>query len=93
MLVMIEWNQLLIRHRLGKDIPEDPKTSRTCFQRDYDRLVFSSPLRRLKDKTQVLSLAKNFIPRSLALAVAAFEQAYRFRGAFRLGRRCYLLGS
>ncbi|WP_449420491.1 deoxyguanosinetriphosphate triphosphohydrolase [Phormidium nigroviride] len=56
---MMQWNKLLTRQRLGKDKPEKPEDARTSFQRDYDRLVFSSPFRRLKDKTQVFSLAKN----------------------------------
>lgn len=58
----MNWLQLLTRQRLGEDAPEDledPKNGRTCFQKDYDRLVFSSPFRRLKDKTQVFSLSKN----------------------------------
>lgn len=56
---MMQWQQLLTRQRLGKNSPVDSESVRTCFQRDYDRLVFSSPFRRLKDKTQVYSLAKN----------------------------------
>lgn len=56
---MMEWKKLLSRHRLGKDALDQPAYARTSFQRDYDRLVFSSPFRRLKDKTQVFSLAKN----------------------------------
>lgn len=56
---MMQWDKLLTRQRLGKDKPEKPEDARTSFQRDYDRLVFSSPFRRLKDKTQVFSLAKN----------------------------------
>lgn len=56
---MMQWDKLLTRQRLGKDQPEKPEDARTSFQRDYDRLVFSSPFRRLKDKTQVFSLAKN----------------------------------
>ncbi|MEG4850537.1 deoxyguanosinetriphosphate triphosphohydrolase [Microcoleus sp. B5-D4] len=56
---MMQWNKLLTKQRLGKDKPEKPEDARTSFQRDYDRLVFSSPFRRLKDKTQVFSLAKN----------------------------------
>lgn len=55
----MQWDKLLTRQRLGKDQPEKPEDARTSFQRDYDRLVFSSPFRRLKDKTQVFSLAKN----------------------------------
>lgn len=56
---MMEWKQLLTPHRLNNDKPEQSDCSRTPFQRDCDRLVFSSPFRRLKDKTQVFSLAKN----------------------------------
>lgn len=32
------------------------KHERTEFQRDYDRLIFSSPFRRLQNKTQVFPL-------------------------------------
>ena len=55
----MDWKKLLTRQRLGKDTPDEPIKARTCFQQDYDRLVFSSPFRRLKDKTQVFSLVKN----------------------------------
>lgn len=55
----MEWKRLLMRQRLGKDAPDDSVIARTSFQRDYDRLVFSSPFRRLKDKTQVFSLSEN----------------------------------
>ncbi|MBV6621340.1 MAG: dNTP triphosphohydrolase [Rivularia sp. (in: Bacteria)] len=56
---MMQWQQLLTRQRLGKTSPIDSESVRTCFQRDYDRLIFSSPFRRLKDKTQVYSLSGN----------------------------------
>ncbi len=55
----MDWRKLLTRQRIGKDTPDEPLKARTCFQQDYDRLVFSSPFRRLKDKTQVFSLVKN----------------------------------
>lgn len=55
----MEWKKLLTRQRLGKEAPDDPIIARTSFQRDCDRLVFSFPFRRLKDKTQVFSLSKN----------------------------------
>ncbi|MEM7712226.1 MAG: deoxyguanosinetriphosphate triphosphohydrolase [Cyanobacteria bacterium P01_A01_bin.68] len=55
----MQWQRLLTRQRLGKNSPIDSESVRTCFQRDYDRLVFSSPFRRLKDKTQVYSLSEN----------------------------------
>jgi len=56
---MMQWQQLLTRQRLGTNSPVDSESARTCFQRDYDRLVFSSPFRCLKDKTQVYSLPEN----------------------------------
>lgn len=55
----MDWQRLLTRQRLGKDYPEGRESGRTCFQRDFDRLVFSSSFRRLKDKTQVFSLVDN----------------------------------
>ncbi len=54
------WEKLLTRKRLGKNKSEEQTAkTRTCFQQDYDRLVFSSPFRRLKDKTQVFPLSKH----------------------------------
>ena len=43
--------------RLGMEEYHDPhEHTRSDFQRDYDRLVFSSPFRRLQNKTQVFPL-------------------------------------
>jgi dGTPase len=53
------WEKLLTPTRLGREKNEDLSVNRTPFQRDYDRIVFSSAFRRLKDKTQVFSLAKS----------------------------------
>jgi dGTPase len=55
----MEWKKLLTRQRLGKNTPDDSAITRSSFQKDYDRLIFSSNFRRLKDKTQVFSLSKN----------------------------------
>ncbi|MCW3787112.1 deoxyguanosinetriphosphate triphosphohydrolase [Plebeiibacterium sediminum] len=53
----MNWNQLLSVKRTGQeDRINDTKHHRTQFQRDYDRLIFSSPFRRLQDKTQVFPL-------------------------------------
>ena len=55
---MMNWDKLLSTKRYGQ---EDKKAissefERTQFQRDYDRLIFSSPFRRLQNKTQVFPL-------------------------------------
>ncbi|MDR2627343.1 MAG: dNTP triphosphohydrolase, partial [Dysgonamonadaceae bacterium] len=51
------WKQLLSTKRFGMEAYHDEKKhDRTEFQRDYDRLIFSSPFRRLQSKTQVFPL-------------------------------------
>lgn len=52
----MNWTQLLSDKRLGMEEYSDRKHDRTDFQRDYDRLIFSSPFRRLQNKTQVFPL-------------------------------------
>ena len=52
------WEKLLSAERLGAGAaPRAPV--RTAFQQDYDRIVFTSAFRRLKDKTQVFPLSKS----------------------------------
>ncbi|MDR3323478.1 MAG: deoxyguanosinetriphosphate triphosphohydrolase [Zoogloeaceae bacterium] len=52
------WEQLLSAERLGAgSAPNAPE--RTAFQQDYDRIVFTSAFRRLKDKTQVFPLSRS----------------------------------
>ncbi len=53
----MEWSRLISDKRFGlEDLHEPQRGSRSDFQRDYDRLVFSSPFRRLQNKTQVFPL-------------------------------------
>ena len=53
----MRWERLVSDKRFGLEDYHDPKRgSRTDFQRDFDRLVFSSPFRRLQNKTQVFPL-------------------------------------
>ena len=55
---MMNWNTLLSAHRYHPGSPASLFHShdRSQFQRDYDRLIFSSPFRRLQNKTQVFPL-------------------------------------
>ncbi|WP_085537507.1 dGTP triphosphohydrolase [Massilibacteroides vaginae] len=53
----MNWTQLISDKRLGMEEYHDGRHhERTDFQRDYDRLIFSSPFRRLQNKTQVFPL-------------------------------------
>lgn len=52
----MDWNQLICSTRLGLEDYTAPRQTRNDFERDYDRLVFSSPFRRLQNKTQVFPL-------------------------------------
>lgn len=57
----MKWESLLNPYRIG----EDTTTSkigdklRSEFERDYDRLIFSHPFRRLQDKTQVFPIPEH----------------------------------
>ena len=54
---MLDWNSLLSPKRLGlEDEVMRSQDVRSQFQRDYDRIIFSSPFRRLQNKTQVFPL-------------------------------------
>jgi dGTPase len=53
------WARFLSDKRLhGQSFPAT-ENSRSEFQRDYDRIVFSSAFRRLQDKTQVFPLSQS----------------------------------
>ena len=53
----MNWDQLICDKRLGMEEYHDNRHhTRSDFQRDYDRLIFSSPFRRLQNKTQVFPL-------------------------------------
>jgi len=54
----MNWEKLLNPVRLGAEQQESLSIdyTRSQFQRDYDRIIFSSPFRRLQNKTQVFPL-------------------------------------
>lgn len=53
----MNWKQLLSSQRLGlENYRNVRRDDRTAFQRDYDRLIFSAPFRRMQNKTQVFPL-------------------------------------
>lgn len=52
----MNWERLLTSKRFGMEQFHDDTQERSDFQRDYDRMIFSSPFRRLQNKTQVFPL-------------------------------------
>ena len=48
----MEWKQLISNKRLGQEQRHTERhDDRSEFKRDYDRLIFSAPFRRLQNKT------------------------------------------
>ncbi len=88
----MSWDRLINDKRFGLEHYHDPKReSRSDFQRDFDRLVFSSPFRRLQNKTQVFPLpgsifVHNRLTHSMEVACVgrslAAEVAVALRGRY-----------
>jgi len=80
----MEWKYLLSNKRFGQESwTGDRDKARSDFQRDYDRLIFSSPFRRLQNKTQVFPLpgsvfVHNRLTHSLEVASVARSMANMF---------------
>ena len=53
----MNWQQLISNKRLGQEVRHPERhDDRSEFKRDYDRLIFSAPFRRMQNKTQVFPL-------------------------------------
>ena len=53
----MNWQQLISNKRLGQEERHAQRhDDRSEFKRDYDRLIFSAPFRRMQNKTQVFPL-------------------------------------
>lgn len=56
---MMNWIKLLSSKRPGDSQVKNTEQSRSPFEQDYDRIIFSHPFRRLQDKTQVFPLPED----------------------------------
>lgn len=85
----MSWDRLINDKRFGLEHYHDPKRgSRSDFQRDFDRLVFSSPFRRLQNKTQVFPLpgsifVHNRLTHSMEVACVGRSMASEIAAALR----------
>lgn len=90
----MNWQQLISDKRLGMEEFHDPRTHiRSDFQRDYDRLIFSSPFRRLQNKTQVFPLpgsifVHNRLTHSLEVSTVGRSMAREAWLRMRSGKEC-----
>src|SRR6056297_1279097 len=89
---MMQWDHLLSARRFGLEELTISGTAdaRSQFQRDFDRIIFSSPFRRLQNKTQVFPLPGSvFVHNRLthSLEVASVGRSIANRVAMELQKR------
>ncbi len=84
----MNWSELISNIRLGQESRHfERHDDRSEFKRDYDRLIFSAPFRRLQNKTQVFPLPGSiFVHNRLthSLEVASVGQSLGYDTARRL---------
>jgi len=87
----MNWNKLLSTKRFGLEAYHEKRADdRSEFQRDYDRLIFSAPFRRLQNKTQVFPLPGSvFVHNRLthSLEVACVGRSLGVSVAHQLGKK------
>lgn len=92
----MNWEKLLTPMRLGQETYHDrTRDNRNQFQRDYDRLIFSAPFRRLQNKTQVFPLpgsifVHNRLTHSLEVASVGRSLGMNVAQAHQKEDICYL---
>lgn len=86
----MEWATLVSDRRFGLENYHDSRNggTRSDFQRDFDRMVFSSPFRRLQNKTQVFPLpgsvfVHNRLTHSMEVACVGRSMANEVASALR----------
>lgn len=91
----MNWDQLLSTKRFGMEAYHEKRADdRSEFQRDYDRLIFSAPFRRLQNKTQVFPLPGSvFVHNRLthSLEVACVGRSLGVNVAHRLNEKNVLV--
>ena len=87
----MNWTQLITNKRLGLEHLHNKQSDiRSDFERDYDRIIFSAPFRRLQNKTQVFPLPGNiFVHNRLthSLEVSTVGRSLGSRVAQKLAER------
>ena len=87
----MSWDRLVLDKRFGLEGYHDPRRgSRSDFTRDFDRLVFSPPFRRLQNKTQLFPLPSSiFVHNRLthSMEVACVGRSLATEVAIMLRRR------
>ena len=95
----MDWQQLISNKRLGQEQRHTERhDDRTEFKRDYDRLIFSAPFRRLQNKTQVFPLpgsvfVHNRLTHSLEVASVGMSLGNDVAHAIITGQRPELQGT
>lgn len=90
MSTQLNWDQLLSKKREQKRSELSNNDYRSEYENDYDRIVFSSPFRRMQDKAQVFPLERNDFVRTRlthSVEVAAIARSIGISVSEELQRR------